>query len=585
MIAWICILLPAVFVNLMRRRVLGERMFLREIQAYLLHVLFLNYVMLCILQVFTPNAGSLYENLNQYNVFALKYLTVSGCIAISLPFLEKGICMVIKNRRAYTERLLALEVSNAYLFTVVYTFILFCMHLIRIYDNNFWEDEAYSIRMSNYTVKEIVQMTGDIDIQPPLYLVILRVLCVLFGAGPEIYHLSALIPYGLTLLLSLTIIWKRFGTAASVIFSTFASMLEHAIQYNVEVRGYSWTAFFVLLAYVELNDILRTDRIRHYTVFCICSVAAAYLHYYALVSVAFFYAVLLLRSLLIYKKVTIKLLFTCIATILGYLPWISKLLGGAQRMAENYAYWWKIPTPKETVSYWFEGKCSLLFLAVFLISVVAAVCKETGVLCKGGKKVQKYKVTDTGVWILAGLFSIFGTSIFGILISRLLRPMSLRYIYPVAVLAWLLLSVCVANNYCRRYVAVTIFAILFMSGLAQYTQIYTAERASDLKCRELVEATKQELTEDSIILTDIRSINWVVLNYYFPGTVHRKLEPDQLALEKDKDYWLYLSGCLSEDMEGRLREQGYTYQIVMEEGNIGTYPVWVYKLEKQKMQH
>lgn len=48
---------------------------------------------------------------------------------------------------------------------------------------------------------------------------------------------------------------------------------------------YTLAAFFVLAAYVELYYILKSGKIIHWVLFAICSLGAAYTHYYALITV------------------------------------------------------------------------------------------------------------------------------------------------------------------------------------------------------------------------------------------------------------------------------------------------------------
>ena len=76
----------------------------------------------------------------------------------------------------------------------------------------------------------------------------------------------------------------------------FDSVISEAITHNAEARMYTLAAFFVLAAYVELYYILKSGKIIHWVLFAICSLGAAYTHYYALITVAVSYTHLTLPT-------------------------------------------------------------------------------------------------------------------------------------------------------------------------------------------------------------------------------------------------------------------------------------------------
>ena len=129
----------------------------------------------------------------------------------------------------------------------LYALVLFAMHFVRIFDNSFWGDEGFSIGLAQMNVFEMLQVTAA-DNHPPLYYLFTQLLYHLLGNHGYVYHLSALIPYGLILILACTVIFRQFGLIPAVVVSTFASLTDTAIMFNVEARMYSLGAFFVLAA-------------------------------------------------------------------------------------------------------------------------------------------------------------------------------------------------------------------------------------------------------------------------------------------------------------------------------------------------
>ena len=99
---------------------------------------------------------------------------------------------------------------------------------------------------------------------------------------------------------------------------------------------YTLAAFFVLAAYVELYYILKSGKIIHWVLFAICSLGAAYTHYYALITVAIFYLTLLIMMFFQHKLIK-PTVITSVMTIVGYLPWLTILISTFKRTA---AGWW-----------------------------------------------------------------------------------------------------------------------------------------------------------------------------------------------------------------------------------------------------
>lgn len=101
-----------------------------------------------------------FYKLNQYNEFALKYMLFSSLLAAAEPYAEQ----LVRSR-------VAVKVNwsgfgriggriNSKLVVGVYAAVLFLLNLIRIFDNNFWGDEAYSLLLVKKTIPEIIRGYG-----------------------------------------------------------------------------------------------------------------------------------------------------------------------------------------------------------------------------------------------------------------------------------------------------------------------------------------------------------------------------------------------------------------------------------------
>ena len=84
----------------------------------------------------------------------------------------------------------------------LYALVLFAMHFVRIFDNSFWGDEGFTIRLVKASFYRMCRLTAG-DVHPPLYYFFTQILYHIFGNHGYTYHLSALIPYGIILVFGL----------------------------------------------------------------------------------------------------------------------------------------------------------------------------------------------------------------------------------------------------------------------------------------------------------------------------------------------------------------------------------------------
>ena len=81
---------------------------------------------------------------------------------------------------------------------------------MRCFDNAFWGDEGYTIRLAKMSLKDMIYATAG-DVHPPLYYFLVKGLYCLFGNNGFTYQLSAWLPYCAILLLACSVIRKEFG--------------------------------------------------------------------------------------------------------------------------------------------------------------------------------------------------------------------------------------------------------------------------------------------------------------------------------------------------------------------------------------
>lgn len=475
--------------------------------------------------------------------------------------------------------------NGSRLLVSLYALALFLLNFVRIFDNNFWGDEAYTIRLAQMRLPAMFAETAA-DVHPPLYYMLVRLTGGLLGYRGTVFHFTSLIPYGIILVLALTVLWKRYGVTTSLILITLISLLPNAIQYNVEVRMYSWGALFVLLSYLFLWQILSRNNWVDYAGFVIFSLSAAYTHYYCLISVAFFYAALFFIALIKRKSFLKRTLLCCGVTVAGYLPWFFTLLQTLERTADDFWMMW-IPTLKECIAFFFKDSSQYLLFAILIMGVAAFFLQQihspkTADEASGTLSIRLpgFTLTADAIWVLAGLFGMFGTIIVGIVISKLIRPLFIvRYLYPVSIVAWLLLGFCLSRLKGKVIYTIAVLGILFLTCIPQYRAIYFKDRAENESLQATLTATVDELKSEDVILTDLAPVDWTISDYYYPGIVHQLITLDELTdLKSGPNYWLILSGPLAEDDCRQLSEQGYFWDEKVQNGILGTSTVSIYRL-------
>ena len=109
---------------------------------------------------------------------------------------------------------------------IILFFILLAVNFARLFYNNFWWDECYSIFTAQLSISGIIDATIKIDSNPPFFYIILKGFCSVLGYHPFVYCFTSYFPYLVVMILCLTVVKKRFGLAPAAMVMLFASILE-----------------------------------------------------------------------------------------------------------------------------------------------------------------------------------------------------------------------------------------------------------------------------------------------------------------------------------------------------------------------
>lgn len=588
MIAAIALFIPPMIMVSLRERIVGKsKNIYLKLRNYAAAVLMLNFVMLVLCYV-AGSKENLVSKINQYNHFAIKYILLSVLLAAAEPYAE----LFLKNKlriRIEGPKVHKWEKTVHWRgLAGAYALCLLLLNILRIFDGNFWGDEAFTLNLIQKTIPDIVSVTAA-DVHPPLYYLILRLCFLVSGKRDWMFHFVSLLPCMITVVLAMTVFWRQFGKCVSAILITLVCLSGNAVIYNVEVRMYSWGGFFVLLSFYEVYCILRKGRVRDYVFFTVFSLAAAYTHYYCLVSVAFFYLALLFLALSRRRLPLGKVMITCVCTFAGYLPWTGVLLKTASKSAGSF---WieEIPSVKDCILYLFSNQFAPWVWYLFLTGGTAVVLYETGILelsqNSGGLTVvsfgvRKIRFSDKLVWMATGIFSVAGTISFGIIVSEMTRPLLLlRYIYPVSMVMWMVFGVTISSLKGKKVYAVILMVYMLLTFIPAYQKIYMEEKQANDILKNTLDALDGEMKTDDVILTTVAHVSWSIGSYYFPGIPTELITFSSLPeLNHDSFYWLIVEDWQDmEKMEVRFAERGFLCKQVVKEGILGANRISVYRL-------
>lgn len=461
-----------------------------------------------------------------------------------------------------------------YILCCIYVLVLFTMHLARIFDNNFWGDEAFSIIIVRKSWFKMIRATAR-DVHPPLYYSILMIGERLLPGCAWMYHLVSVIAYGIMIVVAMTLIQKKYGMPVALLFVTMASLSDCAVFLNLEVRMYTWAGLFVLMAYFYMGEIIRNDNTKYYVLFVVFSLSAAYTHYYALVSVAFLYIVLLVWCVWKRNKNGIKKTLVCyVATVLIYLPWFIVLLKTFIKTQEDY-WMTYIPSIAGSLRFLFEltgagfdisKELEILFGLTAIVSFIYCI---------------KEKMFDELFWLIAGYLSIGGTIMAGEFISHVFRPMYLeKYLYPVALVSWIILGINICKIPWGKYITLALIIPLLAVGIPSYLETYYDEMAENSLVEEFY--SNMDVEPEQCILSDELGLTQAVLGYYYPESysIYAPLS-DLPDLDTEKDYWLFLCHGNSGQYSTWVESNGFCLEKKYTAGALGgVTDIEAYKIVK-----
>lgn len=581
-----CMAFPAIVFCRLRNRVFGIKYektiegFLNLVFEYLCGNALINTMIILLRMIVLHTTGNVYEDLNRYSGFAVKYLMLAVGLAYILPFVERVITKNCVFHVYFHIELCHVKTSDKVKTGMVFSYaaIMVLHHLIRIFDNSFWGDEGIVINAARKPWGDMLEYVAA-NGHSPLHYVFAWVCVNVFGESGFIYHLSATLPYFITVFFIVTLVKKWFGNKVSVMLVTLSALLGSAVTYNLEVRMYAWCQMFLLAAYLMLYGFFETKKDIYYLLMALCSLGAVYSHYFAIASIGLMYLILLVY---IAKSnfCDVWKVFVSGGSVLAFLfPWLvfTKEIKGVVMSDYNI----ELVSWIDCFEFIFHSKYSMFLLALFFAVLLVRLVYVFGMAgireSKDGKKLlllsldlHNMHLDMEWIWMISGVIAVFGTIAISELISTIAYPIIvLRYLYPSFIIIWLLFAINISRCKLGSLLTALLVIFIFISCYPEYLNTIKGEHERN-RALESTLAAVSEIDKNDFIYTDIVHLAWTIADVYFPDSPHELFGqtewwgPAEIPeLDGSMQYWLFLGEPISKEITVHLEDMGLGWLLMV----------------------
>ncbi|MDE6926161.1 MAG: hypothetical protein K2P59_13020, partial [Acetatifactor sp.] len=375
------------------------------------------------------------------------------------------------------------------------------------------------------------------------------------------------------------------------------------LEYNLEIRMYAVAFFCITACFYCSGRVIGSGKKSAWTGMVLWGLAAAYTHYYALVTAGM---IVFFTGVAVYirqrGKTWRKGLGAVIAFVLGYGPWLFFLFRTIQEVDRN---WWT--TEILGLSSVFEivlgGTRMVEVTAPLLIFMaVLILLADSGVLCVEKRKetvTLEVHTPDMKKWedatfsIMTGLFTIAGTIVFAYLLCIVLTPVLIeRYMYPLSAVTLCLLVICGSRvmelsgrlgrrlgllhlkGFCKM-ILVCLLCLLFVKGMDNYQRYSTLVWEQKEKTEKTFDIIGTPTRDMQLVTNGVQHLGWTVLHHYYED--NDVVDGDYTMAEADR-FWYFSPNELEQEELEEL-EQGGMSVTVYGENQIAVYPFYLYYFE------
>ena len=332
-------------------------------------------------------------------------------------------------------------------------------------------DEYFTRTILLLPVSDIITVTAG-DVHPPLYYLMGKAVAELSAIlGVDLLYslkLLSIAAYVLILGISVTKIRKDYGLFVAGLFPFAIAIMNEFSKYVLIGRMYCWVVLFVLIIFLAFRNIINDKSdIKSWIIMAVFTIVAAYTHYFAAMTAACIYLVLLVYLIKNNKEHIKYWLISVAVIVVSYLPWVPHLLS---QMAHVHNGYWipEITWESALLFYGYYGYNENVLIAILSLVILAAI------IFMYIKEKSSFEKTDQNL-ILSGIVVYLGTITLGVAISFLFKPiLDGRYLMAASSVLWLTIAIIISKleNKKMFYLSLALVAILLISGVANTVNTY-----------------------------------------------------------------------------------------------------------------
>lgn len=211
----------------------------------------------------------------------------------------------------------------------------------------FWGDEAWTALISQFSLTDILRITGE-DFHPPLYYFLAHFFIALFGASEWIRAVSVAF-FGLTVIAAYFLAREFLDRGMAWLTALLILTSPILVTYAFEARAYALVAFISTAATLVFwkalrqgsGQALRHKQWRWWVAYVLLGIAGMYTHYY----LWFIFAAHGLYWLAFSRQQFGRVLVVYMLMLAGQAPWVQTLLSQVGSVAGDY---WIAPINSQT---------------------------------------------------------------------------------------------------------------------------------------------------------------------------------------------------------------------------------------------
>jgi len=174
-----------------------------------------------------------------------------------------------------------MAVGDPRLTLVAIVFLGVALRLSEVATRDLWEDEAYSVRISESAVPDIVERSIS-DTHPPLYYLVLHYWTALFGDSEFAVRAPSII-FGAATIVAVYAVGRLLASAkAALLAALLVALSTFHLNYSIEARMYSMLAFLATASFYFFIVCRRNPSRRSSIGYFVASAALIYTHVYGL---------------------------------------------------------------------------------------------------------------------------------------------------------------------------------------------------------------------------------------------------------------------------------------------------------------